>query len=158
MVKKRTKGLQDAIKDINQVFCLISLYRLPSPVIYSPHITSFVLYRWDFPFASFASSGVYFIKSEKLTHSGEAWVVQRCVWCSFIIMVMVEALEWAWSKVRGSAWLIWRHLTPPCPRRWGSCWSWETRAWSVHRGSKHTKATFKYWPNIFVLFCKYMSC
>lgn len=111
-----------------------------SPVIFSPHITSFVLYRWDFPFAPFASPGVYFVKSEKQTHSGEVWVVQRCVWCSFIIVVMVGALEWEWSKVRGSAWWIWRRLTPPCPQQWGSCWSWETRAWSVHRGSKHTKA------------------
>lgn len=122
----------------DQIFCLISIIYLsvvcfPSSITFTP----FVLHRWDFLFAPFASSGVYSLKGEQLTHSGEAWVVQRCVWCSFIAMVTVGASEWEWSKARASAWWIWRRLTPPCPPQSESFWSWETKVWSLHRGIKH---------------------
>lgn len=107
---------------------------------FSFHLSSHNFHRWDFPLALFTSSGVYSPKSKQQTHSSEAWVVQRCVWCSFIVTAMAGASEWEWSKVRDSVWWIWRRLTPPCLRQWESCWSWETRVWSVHRGNKQKSA------------------
>lgn len=93
--------------------------------------------RWDLLLAPSASSGVSWVGVKQQQLTGEACVDRRCVWCSFAAAAMETASGWEWSKARGSAWWIWRRLTPPCLRRSESCWSWETQVWSVRRGTKH---------------------